>query len=100
MRLESTVVKMPHCWKSHVTAQMSFIICTFACSLVFSIGRLPVMRDGDVTETKVANIFTLLRKQVLHICNTYNMGLVARKPVFRVSAKASFIPVFSATETS
>ena len=24
------------------------------------------MRDGDVTETKVANIFTLLRKQVLH----------------------------------
>ena len=33
----------------------------------FSIGRLPVMRDGDVTETKVANIFILLRKQVLHI---------------------------------
>ena len=29
-----------------------------------------------------------------------HMGLVARKPVFRVSAKASFKPVSSATETS
>ena len=65
---ESTLLKIPHCWKSHVTAQMSFIICTCVCMQpYFSIGRLPVMRDGDVTETKVANIFTLLRKQVLHI---------------------------------
>ena len=24
---ESTLVKMPHCWKSHVTAQMSMFIC-------------------------------------------------------------------------
>ena len=29
-----------------------------------------------------------------------HMGLVARKPVFRVSVKASFKPVSSATETS
>ena len=30
----------------------------------------------------------------------YNMGLIARKPVFRVSDKASFKPVSSATENS
>ena len=24
---ESTLVKMPHCWKSHVTAQFVMIIC-------------------------------------------------------------------------
>ena len=33
------------------------------------------------------------------ICKGY-LGLVARKPVFRVSHKASFKPVSSATETS
>ena len=30
----------------------------------------------------------------------YNMGLVVRNPVFRVSDKASFKPVSLATETS
>ena len=33
-------------------------------------------------------------------CCYYNMGLVARKPVFGVSSKVSFKPVSSATETS
>ena len=34
-------------------------------------------------------------------CTQYDkMGLVARKPVFGVSVKASFKPVSSATETS
>ena len=32
--------------------------------------------------------------------NGHDMGLVARKPVFSVSDKVSFKPVFSATETS
>ena len=32
--------------------------------------------------------------------NPYDMGLVTRKPVFRVSDKASFKPVSSVTETS
>ena len=56
-------------------SRLNLYICMQPC---FSIGRLPVMRDGDVTETKVANIFTLLRKQVLHMlkCNTYNQALV------------------------
>ena len=30
----------------------------------------------------------------------FKMGLVARKPVFRVSEKASYKPISSATETS
>ena len=28
---ESTLVRMSHCWKSHVVAQMSFYFCVGAC---------------------------------------------------------------------
>ena len=35
-----------------------------------------------------------------HTQLSYNMGLVAKQPVFGVSAKASFKPVSSATEIS
>ena len=35
-----------------------------------------------------------------HVDVHHNLGLAARKPVFGVSAKASFKPVSSATETS
>ena len=40
-----------------------------------------------------------LRMQVM-LETKHKMGLVARKPVFGVSDKASFKPVSSATETS
>ena len=32
---ESTLVKMPHCWKSHVVAQISVINYLHACLLIF-----------------------------------------------------------------
>ena len=31
---ESTHVKMPHCWKSHVMAQMYYVWFTTACALI------------------------------------------------------------------
>ena len=30
---ESTLVKMPHCWKSHVMAQMAYTFEKFECPL-------------------------------------------------------------------
>ena len=39
-------------------------------------------------------------REVFEIIEHLHIGLVARKPVFGVSDKASFKPVFSATETS
>ena len=34
---ESTLVKMPHCWKSHVAAH---IVCSFNCYRFFRIGAI------------------------------------------------------------
>ena len=54
---ESTLVKMPHCWKSHVAAQM--------VSLVSDKNGLEVVDKSTNTE-KVP--FTFLKKQtVLHL---------------------------------
>ena len=30
---ESTLVKMPHCWKSHVTAHIVFMAKSISCSV-------------------------------------------------------------------
>ena len=32
---ESTLVKMPHCWKSHATAHCMFLSCSFCLRDVF-----------------------------------------------------------------
>ena len=34
---ESTLVKTPHCWKSHVAAQMWFVISADTCKDVFNL---------------------------------------------------------------
>ena len=31
---EDTLVKMPHCWKSHVTAQMALIVAAFISDII------------------------------------------------------------------
>ena len=72
---ESTLVKMPHCWKLHVTAHLfPLTVAAFADSIFFS----------D------------LRNHLLCL----NLDLVVTKPVFGVSDKVRFKPVSSATETS
>ena len=38
---ESTLVKMPHCWKSHVTARYNSLNISFECS------KEPSNRDGS-----------------------------------------------------
>ena len=53
---------------------------------------------GPYTD-RVMEAVVLLRDQGNFLFINYHMGLVARKPVFRVSDKASFEPVSSATET-
>ena len=70
---ESTLVKMPHCWKSHVTAQMP-LLC--------------------------ANLIITNRPSLLYIILSSHLriGLDARKPVFR-TFHIMLIPACSATET-
>ena len=68
----STLVKMPHCWKSHVVSQMS------------------LYATGSRADVKLFHY--LLCK------STY--GPRHEKPVFGVSDKVRFKPVCSATETS
>ena len=38
---ESTLVKIPHCWKSHVTAQMSFTFIVFLLCMYLVLLSLP-----------------------------------------------------------
>ena len=40
---ESTLVKMPHCWKSHVTAHM-YVYIFYYCSIYWSVISPP----GDI----------------------------------------------------
>ena len=69
---ESTLVKMPHCWNSHVAAHLGFVVrFLIACSVQF------------------CDTFA-----------EHQMGLDATQPVFGVSDKARLKPVCSATETS
>ena len=49
---ESTLVKMPHCWKSHVTAQYSH----YVDATVVVIG----VEDGVSSNTYWSNLLTLL----------------------------------------
>ena len=71
---ESTLVKMPHCWKSHVAAH--------------------VINRGKLTAGKFRSVTPVLSRAVVY------MGHDARKPVFGVSDKVSFKPFSSATKTS
>ena len=50
---ESTLVKIPHCWKSHVAAQMSFI------SLVKSLGIEQPINDKMLD--KCSHVFILFQ---------------------------------------
>ena len=69
---ESTLVKIPHCWKSHVAAQMGF-------------ARLLTL-EPMLTVSKNAN--------------KGQMDLDATKPVFGVTDKTKLKPVSSAIEIS
>ena len=50
--LESTLVKMPHCWKSHVTAHLYSVFTNYGELTFIVIGR-PSMKN-----TKPVRIFT------------------------------------------
>ena len=41
---ESTLVKMPHCWESHVTAQFGLLCCCFLFQLSWG-GASPLLSD-------------------------------------------------------
>ena len=49
---ESTLIKMPHCWKSHATAQfiiafpLQFIICFKVKCVLYVIGGVPEGKTG------------------------------------------------------
>ena len=51
--------------------------------------------------SKILTCLHLISIRIIQDVQTFgvNMGLLARKPVFGVSAKASFKPISSATET-
>ena len=71
----STLFKMPHCWKSHVTAHFL---------LVFSCGALPGPGDyGTGCETelnrlKVLNILLTCIDQLSHIKSRYMLFVLVR----------------------
>ena len=83
---ESTLVKMSNCRKSHAAAHMVITHVSFYTVKIIYCSCTFILR----TFCHVLS-FTFRR--------TY-LGLVARKPVFGVSEKASFKPVSSAAETS
>ena len=56
---ESTLVKMPHCWKSHVTAHFFLNeICKIVCFK--SNGACVTLPKADLTLLSVELLFTLL----------------------------------------
>ena len=59
---ESTLVKMPHCWKSHVTAHL-FVIC-FIQALIkqFEEDDIPVLHMSTLTETGVIEVRNEVRR--------------------------------------
>ena len=61
-------------------------------------GKLDIKRHEPSILNKKFRIDS--QKDGFNWCEQYEMGLVARKPVFGVSDKASFKPISSATETS
>ena len=46
---ESTLVKMPHCWKSHVTAQLSVMSRDICCILQMEINR---KKDAEISKVR------------------------------------------------
>ena len=47
---ESTLVKMPHCWKSHVTAQLEYCIKKIMETVPSSLTHAPTVPDQDPDE--------------------------------------------------
>ena len=77
---ESTLVKMPHCWKSHATAHLSLL----------------TLLHSDLP--KLHNIY--FGCSVCNRIKCYNFALDATKPVFSVNDKARQKPVSSDKETN
>ena len=48
---ESTLVKMPHCWKSHVTAQL--LLCMKAVTEILNVSSSPPMFCSPFFFTKM-----------------------------------------------
>ena len=91
---ESTPVKMPHCWKSHVVAQLLFFIYEYSF-LCYSVPEY----FSEYVETEDEEIFYILELELakVSICTVI---FRPRKPVLGVSHKVRFKPACSATETS
>ena len=100
---EPTLVKMPHCLKSHITAQSIFVVCNHiakeegaGCFTLCSCFCVAV---------SVLCLFLVVprvghRSKIVELTSYSNLGRDTRKPVFRMSDIAIFKPACSATETS
>ena len=84
-------LKLPHCWKSHVTAQIVFLFHfqnimgpAHEISVLIADAQMPLIS---------------VHTDVFIKARFYHLGIVPRRPVSGVSDKERFKPVFSATCT-
>ena len=112
---ESTLVKIPLCWKSHAAAQFIVYFCFIACGGFMSgtcwvcaelsvFSRFAITALGKRTSCFSLIVFLCFYVKVSVLClffavsfATSHLIIWARKPVFN---KFRFKPACSATETS
>ena len=63
---ESTLVKMPHCWKSDVAAQLCSMLCTYQVVARVSLNRNHILTLGLTFMCNTLHNQT--RKSVIRLC--------------------------------
>ena len=63
---ECTLVKMPHCWKSHVAAQLCSMLCTYQVVTHVSFNRNHILTLGLTFMCNTLHYQT--RKSVIRLC--------------------------------